>query len=356
MKFRSKKSLRLADLDTSFKLEQRRGDADGDNTNSMVAAVAGKSHEACNEAGEALASAALQLKLENSGISSSCTSIVTLCHSPTSPIKAIMPTVTRLLYQNLILFDSGQLSAHIIHESNLIEEQDQLRIVLERNEGRALGLAGAYSPTGELAMLAVADASTIIIIEFENSKSNEHDDDERPATPAIAADNSAARLLLTDHLLHRTTGFLYAFDFAPLALALFQTLGLRVANAIDMQCVTPRTRAPLATIKQAIGDLHHVYDDNVKYMFSAETITEPEYHRGDLTNVKFTTPLASRAWIAHYLSQLASMEDRLAQVPPVDTFRLTDDTLEFLAKSSKDFFQLDQKKPTEVTRRFPTSV
>ncbi|OJA13628.1 hypothetical protein AZE42_03978 [Rhizopogon vesiculosus] len=124
-----------------------------------------------------------------------------------------------------------------------------------------------------------------------------------------------------------------------------------------MQCAGPQARrAPLATIKQAIGDLHHVYDDNVKYMFSVETITELEYHRGDLTNVKFTTPLASRAWIAHYLSQLASMEDRLAQVPPVDTFRLTDDTLQFLAKSSKDFFQLDQKKPAEVTRRFPTSV
>ena len=29
--------------------------------------------------------------------------------------------------------------------------------------------------------------------------------------------------------------------------------------------------------------------------------------------------------------------------------------LEFLAKSSKDSFQLDQKKPTEVTRHFPTS-
>ncbi|OJA16724.1 hypothetical protein AZE42_13846, partial [Rhizopogon vesiculosus] len=91
-----------------------------------------------------------------------------------------MPTVTRLLSQNLIQFDSGQLSAHIIAESNLIGERDPLRIVLERNEGRALGLAGAYSPTGELAMLAVADASTIIIIEFElkNNKGNEHDDDD----------------------------------------------------------------------------------------------------------------------------------------------------------------------------------
>ncbi|KAG1835152.1 P-loop containing nucleoside triphosphate hydrolase protein, partial [Suillus variegatus] len=50
------------------------------------------------------------------------------------------------------------------------------------------------------------------------------------------------------------------------------------------------------------------------------------------------------------------MEDRLAQVPPVDTFRLSDEALKFLAKSSKDSFQLEQKKPIEVTRQFATSV
>ncbi|KAG1741642.1 P-loop containing nucleoside triphosphate hydrolase protein, partial [Suillus lakei] len=50
------------------------------------------------------------------------------------------------------------------------------------------------------------------------------------------------------------------------------------------------------------------------------------------------------------------MVDRLAQVPPVDTFRLSDETLKFLAKSSKDSFQLEQRKPTEVTRQFATSV
>ncbi|KAG0706773.1 P-loop containing nucleoside triphosphate hydrolase protein [Suillus ampliporus] len=50
------------------------------------------------------------------------------------------------------------------------------------------------------------------------------------------------------------------------------------------------------------------------------------------------------------------MERRLARVPPVDTFRLSDAALQFLAKSSKDSFQLEQMKPTEVTRRFRTSI
>lgn len=225
-----------------------------------------------------------------------------------------MPTATRLLYNNLVQFDSGQLTCHIISESNLIEEQDQLRIVLERNEGRALGLSAAYSSTGQLAMLAVADTSTIIIIDF---KGNEHD--KRSST---LQHNTAAQLFLTDNLLRRTTGFLYAFDIAPLSLALFETLGLRIANAIDMQCAgSLRTRAPLATVKQAVGDLHHIYDDNIKRIFSTDTITD-DHHDNHPT--KFITPLALRAWIAHYLSQLASMEDRLAQVPPVNTFRLTD--------------------------------
>jgi regulator of nonsense transcripts 1 len=206
----------------------------------------------------------------------------------------------------------------------LIEEQDQLRIILERNEGHALGLAGAYSSTGELAMLAVADASTIIIIDFElkNSENNNHQG--RPASPPSATDNTAVRQVLTESLLRRSVGFLHAFDIAPLALALFRTLGLRVANAIDMQCAgPPSTRAPLTTVKQAIGDLYRVYDCNVKDIFFTDTITE-HHPGGPPTTNKFTTPLALRAWITHHLSQLASMEERLAQVPPVDTFRLSD--------------------------------
>ncbi|KAG2074295.1 hypothetical protein BDR04DRAFT_202000 [Suillus decipiens] len=222
-----------------------------------------------------------------------------------------MPTVTKLLYQNVMKVDSGQLSTHIIPESNLIEEQHQLRSLLDRNEGRALGLAGGFAPTGELAMLAIADKSTIVIIEFEPKKSKGNEHDER-----------AARVFLTQDLLRRTTGFLYAFDIAPIALALSQTLDLRIANAIDVQCAGSKTRIPLAVVKQANG----------------------------------TTSLAQRAWIAHHLSQLSTMEDRFAQVPPVDTFRLSDEALEFLAKSSKDSFQLEQKKPTEVTRHFATSV
>ncbi|KAG1869568.1 hypothetical protein F4604DRAFT_1655584, partial [Suillus subluteus] len=203
-------------------------------------------------------------------------------------------------------------------------------------------------------MLAIADTSTIIIIEFElnlkKSKGNEHDG--RPVTPAGKVDNTAAREFLTQNLLRRTTGFLYAFNIAPIALALSQTHDLRIANAIDIQSAGSKTRAPLATVKQAIGDLHGVHDVNINEVFRNDTIIDdmPAAKNG-------TTSLALRAWIAHYVSQLSTMEDRLVQVPPVDTFRLSDEVvLEFLAKSSKDSFQLEQKKPTEVTRQFTTSI
>jgi len=236
-----------------------------------------------------------------------------------------MPTAA--IYQNLIQYDTnGPLSVHIVSESNLIEEQNQLRLMLERNEGRALGLSGAYLSTGELAMLAVADTSTIIIIEFESKEGKGNGHDGRSVTPVAAADNTAARQILTDNLLRRSTGFLYAFDIAPLALALFQTLGLHIANVIDMQSAGPSdTRAPLATIKRAIGDLHHIYDDNIRQNFTIDTI-DP-----DVPANRYTTPLALRAWIAHFLSQLASLEDRLSQVAPVDTFRLSDDVSPLLA-------------------------
>ncbi|KAL4064427.1 P-loop containing nucleoside triphosphate hydrolase protein [Scleroderma citrinum] len=44
------------------------------------------------------------------------------------------------------------------------------------------------------------------------------------------------------------------------------------------------------------------------------------------------------------------MEERLADVPPVNTVKLSDTILRFLAKASQDSFQLDEKKPKEVTR------
>ncbi|KAG1871934.1 hypothetical protein C8R48DRAFT_696208 [Suillus tomentosus] len=266
-----------------------------------------------------------------------------------------MPIATRLLYQHLMEVDSGQLSAHIIPESNFIEEQHQLRSLLERNEGRALGLAGGFAPTGELAMLAIADTSTIIIIEFELKKNKGNEHDERPVTPASERGNiAAAREFLTQNLLRRTTGFLYAFDVASIALALFQTLDLRIANAIDIQSAS-KTRVPLTIVKQAVGDLHRVHDVNINGIFCHDTIINHLPVASAAKNDGIT-PLALRAWIAHYLSQLSSMEDRLAQVPPVDTFRLSDEALEFLGKSSKDSFQLEQKKPAEVTRQFATSV
>ncbi|KAG1778310.1 hypothetical protein EV702DRAFT_1095532 [Suillus placidus] len=265
-----------------------------------------------------------------------------------------MSTATRRFYQNLVQVDDSELlSAHIIPESKLIEEQDQLRSLLERNEGRALGLAGGYAPTGELAMLAIADASTIIIIDFKLKKSKGNEHDKRRITPVSKVDTTAARVFMTQNLLRRTTGFLYAFDIARVALALSQTLDLRIANAIDMQSAGLKGRAssPLVTIKQAVGDLHHVFDVNIDKVFRDDTVDDslPTFKNG-------ITPLAQRAWIAHYLSQLPTMEDHLAQVPQVDTFRLSDKALEFLAKSSKDSFQLEQKKPTEVTRQFATSV
>jgi hypothetical protein len=243
------------------------------------------------------------------------------CHSPPS---SNMPIATRLLYQHLMEVDSGQLSAHIIPESNFIEEQHQLRSLLERNEGRALGLAGGFAPTGELAMLAIADTSTIIIIEFELKKNKGNEHDERPVTPASERGNiAAAREFLTQNLLRRTTGFLYAFDVASIALALFQTLDLRIANAIDIQSAS-KTRVPLTIVKQAVGDLHRVHDVNINGIFCHDTIINHLPVASAAKNDGIT-PLALRAWIAHCLSQLSSMEDRLAQVPPVDTFRLPDE-------------------------------
>ncbi|KAL4064428.1 P-loop containing nucleoside triphosphate hydrolase protein [Scleroderma citrinum] len=164
-----------------------------------------------------------------------------------------------------------------------------------------------------------------------------------------------------------------------LALALWQSHDLCIQQAIDMQCASPsRMRTLPATVQFAIGDttrnIMRVFNDYISHVSndpSASQTTTPlaqlasmeellanvppvdtvKCHvSDDLSASQTTTPLAQRAWIAHHISQLASMEERLADVPPVNTVKLSDKILRFLAKASQDSFQLDEKKPKEVTR------
>ncbi|KAI9574013.1 hypothetical protein HD554DRAFT_581626 [Boletus coccyginus] len=230
-----------------------------------------------------------------------------------------MLSSTRVIYQNLVDAGSdGRLEVVLVKMSSLNEDHADLRSLVERNEGRPLGLSGAFSPKGTLQVLAVADATTVILIDFTGDKNNGRADSSDPSLTTPGRD------YLCDHVLGRTCGFLYAFDMAPLALALWQSHDLRIKQAIDIQSAgPPTTRAPFATIKFASD--HKLNEGNVVRTFDDFICQIPD----DAANPSSATPLAQRAWAAHYVSQLQSMEERLAHVPPIDTARFTEAVISF---------------------------
>ena len=288
-----------------------------------------------------------------------------LASMKSTPKPSDMPSSTRFIHQNLLDAGSdGKLEVVLLKMSGLNEDHADLRTLVERNEGRPLGLSGTFKPVGPLQILAIADAATVILIDFAGDKNNGRANSSNPSLTTQGRD------YLRDHVLGRTCGFLYAFDMGPLALALWQSHDLRIKQAIDLQSAgPPTTRAPYATIKLASsGSTHKLIEGNITRTFNNFICQDPN----DATNSLTTTPLAQRAWAAHYVSQLVSMEDRLFQVPPIDTNKLSEaviyfilfhfcstdpvlQLLRFLAKSTVDSFRRDELKPTEVTRSYATT-
>ncbi|KAF8546988.1 hypothetical protein OG21DRAFT_1607572 [Imleria badia] len=262
-----------------------------------------------------------------------------------SPFVMLSPS-TRVIHQSLVhAGNDGKLDVFFIKMPDLNEDHTVLRTLVERNEGRPLGLSGAYLPNGTLQVLAIADATTIFLVDFVKDKN-------KGRTNSLNSLTTEGRDYLRDHVLGRTCGFLYAFDMGPLALALWQSHDLRIKQGIDLQSAgPPSTRAPSATIKFALANGDDAeYEDNIIRTFD-DFICEKPTNAAKCSTV---TPLASRAWAAHYVSQLVSMEERLSQVSPIDTFRFNEALPHFLAKSSVDSFQKDQLKPTEVTHSYST--
>jgi regulator of nonsense transcripts 1 len=124
-------------------------------------------------------------------------------------------------------------------------------------------------------------------------------------------------------ILARDAGDLFAFDFGPLAMALYADVGgSRVFNAVDIQSAFPGdpTRQPLYAIKACLGSLSaaggvsvEVWDQNIRDVFKAPFYLPED----DKTAV---TDLASRAWIAAYIA--SNDGGQLNPVKRIDTVSL----------------------------------
>lgn len=171
---------------------------------------------------------------------------------------------------------------------------------------RSIGISAVFDSKGKLAVLAVALAAKVLLIESKGS-----------ANDTI----SEARILLQDRILCSNDNVIYAFDIAPIALALFVDQHLRLANGVDFQTVpgNPNTnRDQIAAIKFiTAGSNATIHPENIRALFDDST-WDPE-------NRNCETFLALRAWTAAYLSTFnGDAENRFRDAKRVNTMVLSD--------------------------------
>jgi hypothetical protein len=212
-----------------------------------------------------------------------------------------MPTPQARILQGLIDEDIDPIQVHgPILESALTE--DMLEACLTSPQS-TVGISAAYTVKGRLTVLAIANATSVLVVQFQPN---------RPERESV-------RKMLEDRLLCREIGELFAFDLAPLVLALFKDHGLRVNNGVDIQsgCHTGPKREPLEAIGNALRDQCDINANRVRTVFDPDnTIWERDNWLADI---------AQRAWISHYLSQINVMEHEFQEVKRVNTTQFTDE-------------------------------
>ena len=208
---------------------------------------------------------------------------------------------TRTLEQNLL---------DVYHPPIVVEHVDEVDLTDEllngyfanSSEPRSIGMSATYTQKGKIAVLAIALARRVILVVFRATTSE----------PV-----SVARSLLQERILVNEENNLYAFDIAPIALALFADRGLRLANGIDFQSVqgSRPDRDPVAAVKFIVTSSNTRYNaKNIQSIFKVEDTI------WDASNRQCETLLALRAWVASYLpTSNGFAEDKFREVKRIDT-------------------------------------
>lgn len=214
------------------------------------------------------------------------------------------PLPVRQFDQNFLSMPSSHIDAISILESNprLKDEVDNLLNQPSPVPGpRRIGLAGGYSPAGRLVVLAVSIQWKALFIQLRASKGKPKPEEQ------------AVRDMLQRELLCREDHHFYAFDFAPLAFAMYFDQRLRIHHAIDIQSACEGERV----VADAVA-------------FAVKSTTYPKIHRTVIENAfrsdteckdpaKPPAVLAFKAWLPFYLAHIGDMEARFAEVPPIHT-------------------------------------
>jgi hypothetical protein len=224
-----------------------------------------------------------------------------------------MAPATQRIEQNLLDTRIGPLEVISILETDLTDEKISSLLVGKPPTDADdvpdvvgpidIGIAGGYTASGTLSTLAVCVLSTIFLIQF------------RSKTKATNEAVTASRKLLQDSILCRPDVSLFAFDLAPLALALYYDHGLLLESGVDVQsgctCEDPRNYVEAIQFATASTQVTKIYHDNIRNAFASKVrdVEKPETSR----------TLALRSWLAGYLPTLGDMKERLGEVPKINT-------------------------------------
>ena len=221
---------------------------------------------------------------------------------------------------------------------------------------QSIGLSPAYC-SGNLNTLAIAVTASVLLVQFSSKKK-----DRDAAKAGSGSQARVGRKLLEEKVLCRPYGNVVAFDLAPLALILYSDHGLRLNNGVDIQsCCHPKDRLPLFSIKQAAADIE-LFEDNVITAFRSL-----EFDQND------TRELTLRAWVSHYITQLAGQEEIFEKAVKVNTMAFSDTVsvpfsrylarivngnviqeMEILGQFAQNGLRLDMKKPQQVVHSATT--
>ncbi|KAF5391903.1 hypothetical protein D9757_001729 [Collybiopsis confluens] len=164
-------------------------------------------------------------------------------------------------------------------------------------------------------------------------------------------ETTIVRTMIESILTRPQIGF-YAFDLAPLALALYRDLGIRLAMGVDIQSACPdANRLPREVVADLIGrsntQISLAAPDTFADIFEDRTYTR----RGDSRSVtSHRNVIVQQAWISQFVSGFENAEQQFSTVPKIDTTdeKFSSRKLDIMAKWAADTLRLHYLKPLEM--------
>ncbi|KAJ7593322.1 P-loop containing nucleoside triphosphate hydrolase protein [Mycena floridula] len=243
------------------------------------------------------------------------------------------------LQQNLLngKESSGNIS-YIVKEPN--DPLDSPKLLAPFNLATSLGLSSGYSADGRLIALAITvERNSLnegvkeflcLVVKFSGKEQ--------------VADKVAARL--TEFILCRNAGELFAFDMNPLAMSLYHDHRLRVTQAVDIQSAFQDVldpRVPLNAIRACLGDSNSIKANAriIERVFRTNNFFGQE-EQTELTN------LIQRSWIACFLATYQNGAEMFAGSKRINTKDQKEMILDTVSKITVQSLRLDMMKPTET--------